>query len=548
MKAFSRNKAIALLLAFAFVFSLLTLPSCMFLSYTPQSMSFTYELTESDVDDALAAIERLESYIDKKDNEQILNASIEASDWLGYLQHQYAVSEVAYYLDLEDTEAYDHYVLAVESFMTVREEMLRVLKKLYASDLSAKETLFAGWTESELKLLEVSNEEVTRLELKQQELQREYLALEDPESEAWSAALEEIYLEFVETSQQLAAHYGYDNYYDYAAKEIYMREYTEEQRESFRRSVKDIILPFYIEVDEIYQAARDLLSEEQRATFNSLRKDNCSPTNDYLSGYINSFPTQMKTVMNNLFDRNALVYSESENAHAVAFTGYSSFYEQPYIFLGNGYQDLLTLVHELGHYAAYYHFSDATLPYDTGEVQSQGNEWLMLQYLAEQLDPDVYEVLLLWRLRYGLSTVIMSTIVDEYEEAVYTCEEIASTEELLQIFDEIHEGYENVDLYDTKESIYTYIQYVTIESPVYYLSYATSELVSMSFYSIAKTEGYAVAQDIYVKLCLRTPINTTFFETLQNVGLPDPFKPGTVNGILDAFASVWVDKSYTQAA
>ena len=548
MKAFSRNKAIALLLAFAFVFSLLTLPSCMFLSYTPQPMRFTYDLTESDVEDALAAIQRLENAIDEENDNRVLDYAIEASDWMNYLQHQYVVGQVAYFSDLEDSEAYDHYVLAEESYMEVREEMLRVLKKLYATELSAKDVLFSGWTDAELQQLEYADEETTELEMRQSELTRKFLALEDPDSEAWSAAVEELYLEFVETSQELAAGYSYDNYYEYAAAEIYLRSYTEAQREAFRTSVKEIILPFYEEIDTAYQSAYDRLSEEQQDAFDAIRWDKCDPTNEILTSYINSFPTQMKTVMNNLFVRDALVYTEAETAHETAYTGYSAYCDQPFIFLGNGYQDLLTLVHELGHYAAYYHFTDASLPYDLGEVHSQGNEWLLMHYLAERMDADVYEVFLLWRLRYGLSTIILSTIVDEYEEAVYTSEEIASPETFEHIFAEVLEGYENIEAFDTKEDLYLYTQHVTIQSPVYYLSYATSELVSMSFFSLAEVQGFEAAQDVFVELCLRTQTNKKFLETLQSIGLPDPFQADTVDAILNAFATVWADNQSARAA
>lgn len=529
------KKILIVLTAFALVFSALSLSAC---SPQPQSMSFAFTLTDRDVDDALAAITQLETYIDTGKNVMILSAVMKMNIKMEYIQHQYLVGQVKYYSDLSNEEAYNAYVSSEDAYMTVREGCLRVLKKLYQSDLAIKETVFADWTDSELHVLTASNEAVIALEKEQNDLLRQFLALDDPESAEWSATVENIYFKFVGNAQQIAAHYGYENYYDYAAKDIYMRDYTKAQRESFRENVKNSIIPYYLQIDAQYKAKRDQLSEEQKAQLSALRNEPCLQTNEYLSGYINSFPETMKTIMGYLFDRDAVWYSSSENAHQVAFTNYSSYCDQPYIFLGNGVQDLLTLVHELGHYAAFYHFVDASLPYDTAEVHSQGNEWLMLQYLNGKLDQEVYDTFLLWRLRYGLDTIILSTIVDEYEERVYTGNGISSPQDFRTIMNEVLDGYPGLAQIDTLESFYIYAQYVTIQSPVYYLSYATSELAAMSFYALADEKGYKEAQRTYIELCLETPTDKLFFETLQDVGLPDPFKANTVAKIIESFDSV----------
>lgn len=193
---------------------------------------------------------------------------------------------------------------------------------------------------------------------------------------------------------------------------------------------------------------------------------------------------------------------------------------------------------KLGHYTSFYHFTDATLPYDTCEIHSQGNEWLMLYYLDGKLDPQVYEMFLLWRLRSGLDTIILSTLVDDYEEAVYTCENLTSPEQFLSIMEDVLENYDGYESWLSKEELYIYSQYVTIEAPVYYLSYATSELASMTLYSVAEQQGYEAAQNIYIDLCLKTAINQVFFDTLKDVGLPNPFDADTVEKIITSFEAI----------
>jgi len=280
----------------------------------------------------------------------------------------------------------------------------------------------------------------------------------------------------------------------------------------------------------------------------ALRKDACLADNVYLTGYIDSYPEEMRTIMHNLFDREAAVYTQADSAHVVAFTNYSEYYDQPYVFYGNNAQDLLTVVHELGHYASFYHFTDATLPYDTCEVHSQANEWLMLHYLNGEIDPDVYEAFLLWRLDYGLSMIVVCTVVDEFEELVYRQNALHSPEEFRAILYRVLDEYDTIDGVMDYEDFYIYAQYVTMESPVYYLSYATSELVSMLFYTIAEEQGYEEAQEIYINLCLETPIGEVFFDTLMDVGLPNPFETDTVREIIHAYDALYEETAWNQAA
>ncbi|MBP3342349.1 MAG: hypothetical protein J6K99_07465 [Peptococcaceae bacterium] len=543
------KKPISFMVLLVFMVTSLGLTGCTAESQEEwKQISFTYTLTAQEVEDVFASIAQLETCVDNGKNRKITAAYEDMDEKTDYIVHQYVSAEIGYYSDLDDDTAYERYVEAEEYYMDVREEYMRVMKKLYASDLSAKDKIFADWTAQQLKELETSNEAVIDLERQQNDLLREYLELEAPESASWSKAVEDIYFDYIACSQQLAAYYGYDNFYDYIANEIYMRQYTDAQREAFRSNVKEVILPFYIEVAELYDIKRAQLTKEQKAQFDALRREACPADNAYLTGYIDSYPEEMRTIMHNLFDKDAAVYTQSDSAYVVAYTNYSEYYDQPYVFYGNGAQDLLTVVHELGHYASFYHFTDAALPYDTCEVHSQANEWLMLHYLSDKLDPDVYEAFLLWRLDYGLSNIVACTVVDAFEELVYQQNALKSPEDFQTVLYSVLNEYENIDYVMDYEDFYIYAQYVTMESPVYYLSYATSELVSMLFYTIAEEQGYEAAQDIYIDLCLETPIGEVFFDTLMDVGLPNPFETDTVRNIIHAYDTLYEESVWNQAA
>lgn len=523
------------LIGLMIVFSALSLAGCVTIPQELTPMSFEYTLTDEDVEETLGAITKLEEYIDEGENSKILSASKEMEERLDYIHHQYVVGEAKYYSDLTDEMAYDMYVEAEDAYMTLWEESIRVQRELYESDLKVKDRVFEDWTEAEIKELCIDSQELMDLEREQSELYREYLNLENPESEEWSTELEEIYFEYVDNAKQIAAIYDYENYYDYESKEHYMRDYSPEERENFRRNVKDYILPLYIRVNDLYKDTKRSLSEEEKEQLSSLMNDRCDENNEFLTGYMDSYPEEMQSVMEYLFQREAVTYTESEDAHIAGYTNYSYYLDQPFVFLGNECQDILTVVHEMGHYVSLYHFTDSSLPYDTCEVHSQGNEWLMIQYLDGKLDEEVYDAFLLCRLKYGLETIVLSTVVDEYEEEIYAHADISSSKDFEGIMSEVMAEYDGLESAISMEEMYTYAQYVTIESPVYYLSYATSEVAAMSFYALVEEQGYEVAQEVFVDLCLKTPADNLFFDTLEDVGLPDPFKISTIDSITESF-------------
>ncbi|MBR2633948.1 MAG: hypothetical protein IKD31_00020 [Clostridia bacterium] len=505
----------------------------------PPKMDFSCFLSEEDVAVAMDRLAHLEKLIDGGKNLAILfEAEQVYEDW-ERIYHGYLMAQLAYYADMEDPSAEEHFRFAEESYTRGQAEWMRVLKKLYESELFAKKIVFQNWSAGDLAELESSDGEVGELNQAQNELLHRYFDLEWDAS-AWSEEVAELYLEFVSNANRIAALYGYENYYEYASREIYLRDYDAEERKQFRQSVLRKLLPYYARVAQSYRLALSNLSEEEAALLNVLTEDPCLPENEYLNGYLESYSGEMNTAMNALFDREALFCAEKESAYEIAYSEYSDYLQQPFVFLGYGYQQILTLIHELGHYTAYTHYLSGALPYDLGEVHSQGNEWLFLDYLEERIENEaVYEAFLLYRLQNGLLTVVMSTVVDEFEERVYTAAEGGATPMLRNILSDVWEGVEAESGIRLHRSDFdAYVQQVTMESPVYYLSYAVSEIAAMSLYAEAQTNGYEAAQAIYTELCLEADPALSCREALEAAGLPNPLLWDTMAKIGDAYDSL----------
>ncbi len=496
-------------------------------------ISLEYTLTEEDLTEFTSLIAECEEA--GMDGTNVLAVSagfMEMSDKLMYIDAQATIGYLEYCQDQTSETALAHYTQSESIFMSARMQYLALLKKLLLES-PIKDDLFDGWSEEEKALLLVDNDKIGEIQLSNSEITRDFYEL-DEASETWSQEVAALYVDLVENNQKMAKEYGYEDYYALADKMIYSRNYTAEQRAAFRGYVADYIVPMYTEILDASEAAYAALTVAEQAEYAAIYSDRT-----YLDGYIDSFGYSMKNKMNNLFTiENAVIYGEGENALQGAFTTYMGYFSQPVVYFGPGYQDLYTVVHELGHYTAYYYFDDSTLPYDLAEVHSQGNEWLLTAYLQEEVSPKVYEALYLNNLATGLTTVMYATVVDHFEELVYTAETPIAADgydEVMQLVCAQYEGLEEAMTLAGYRDPFSYAQYVTVSSPGYYLSYATSQIASIGVYLLAQENGYSEALAAYTTL--QEGIDTTlgFAASIEAAGLLSPFAQETYVKLQETF-------------
>ncbi len=530
-----KRKILSLVLIFALLASTLTLFSCA----EVEKISFEYTLSEADY---TAFEEKLESFSSLALADagilRLIRPMSELNDSMNHIMHQRLISEVLYYMDLSSTEAYDNFVRADELYFKMRKSFLAFAKELYNSETQFKDTFFGDWGEDEINALLSDSDKTNTLAQASNEIIREFNSLTlTPGSEEWSNTVNSLYFDLVANYQETAQLMGYENYYEYASSVVYKRSYTEQERDEFRSYVASYIIPLCDMAETKYYDTKATLTDAEKAIFDGLRMGKCDASNAYITGYVNSFTERsMRDKMNALLSGEAALYSTSENALEGAFVTYSPKYMAPMAFFGKGYQDLLSVTHEMGHFVSYYHFDSTNLPIDTAEVHSQGNVWLLISHLESVLDSKVYEALYSYQLYQSLRTVIYATIVDDYEERIYTAEEPYLPEDYSGVMDEVLSDYPGLENLNIVTPFFEYAQHVTIPQAVYYISYATSEIAAEGFYIIAKEEGYQRAQDIYTVLQEEAELGVPFRDTLDEVSLYSPFVRETYEKLYRAFA------------
>ncbi len=500
-------------------------------------ISLDFQLTEDDLELFRAAVSDFESLaIDGRAPAKIIEAYSAVGEIFEYIDSQTVVAYVRYYSDLSNPHYQEDYMLAQSVSSDARAILKAAYASIYASDSPIRTLLFASWSDEELAALNADNSAIATLEQENAALLTAYHAL-DRGSFAWGDEVNRIYESFVSNNNAIAVLAGYENYYEYASQSEYHRDYGKEERTAFRAYVKEYVVPLYADALERFYEAYAALSMSQLEWVKALALDPYDAhrvTERYINEYIDSFTPSLAKKMSAMFEKDVIVLGTEENAYAGAFTTYLSLYEEPIAYFGPGCTDLLTVIHENGHYAAFYHLGSSQIPgLDLCETHSQGNEWLFVSYLKDKLDPAVYEVLMLERLLNGLNVIIYATVVDECEELIYTAKTPYTAEEYDALINSVISAYGEYVI-NNFSNLGTYFKLVALNSPVYYLSYATSEMASMALYLVAE-EDFEAAIKAYTVLVDEVTGEDRFLLSLEGVGLPTPFKEDTFIMLTEIF-------------
>ena len=535
MKKLSKKIAtcfIAIFMAFTLsscsgVFALLDIISTLL----DPGISLEYTLTQKDLEEFSETVaECEEAGMSEATMIQFAAYMLQMSEQMKHIQTQYRLAYLAYCQDQSDPVAIANYIESEKIMTNARTCSMAMLKKL-AIESPIKDELFADWPESEMAMIYADYTKIAELQLANSELTRQFYTL-DEKSETWSKDVSEMYEQLVANNQAMAKEYGGEEYYTFISENGYYRKHTVEERNTFRGYVKEYIYPLTKKIKAELDVVEASLTDGQKIAFNALNNDRA-----YLNGYIDSYRGSLNRKMKAMFEGNSAIFANNENALKGAFVQFLPEYNQPIAYFGPGnYQNNRAVVHENGHFASMFYFDDSTLPFELAETHSQGNEWMYTAYLEnlETVEESVAEAYTLTCAFNSMTSILYATMVDEFEEIVYTAEAPIKAEEYAGVINEIIDQYEGCkEFFESakKRQPFEYIQYVTMDSPGYYLSYATSQIASMSLYAIAQEQGYQAAQNVYVKLQEGIDPTLDFLPSIEAAGLRSPLDESTYQSL-----------------
>ncbi|MBR2384383.1 MAG: hypothetical protein IKA99_02105 [Clostridia bacterium] len=498
-------------------------------------ISFEFTLTQEDADEFATIIENFTTLAETStDFDEIEFAKELMEDKMSYFVHQYYMGQIQYYYNTSNKEASNNFDFAVETYNDAYVDYIDAYKFVYELENNEySEWLFEDWTEEDLAILKQDNESISALEKRNTEIEQEYNALKRTSS-TWSADVEALYEEFVANNQEIARLSGYANAYEHMSKDRYSRNYTAEEREVLKACIRDYIITYSAKASSTYSKINNSMSKADKNAYNEIMQSSVtSMENQYISGYINSYDNSLRNKMRAVYDKNACLFATSGKSMGTAFANYSGYYEEAFVFFGQQYQNVLTFIHELGHYVSFSGY-DAGMPYDFAETHSQGNEWMFLHYIKGKVNDNVQGLLVYDNLNSAFNTMIRGMLIDEFEYRVYTAETPYTADQYKTVFTDVLAEFGFPANYITMY-YKNYTQLVIINSPCYYLNYVTSSMASLGFYILAETEGYEYAQEVYRKLQEDCNTELPYGEIVESIGLPSPFAVESYEMLIDVF-------------
>ncbi len=487
----------------------------------------------TEADSQLEAFEKIA--LESTDVDAVNAVYDEFEDTYYYISTQVSVASIIYYINMSDDAAYDRYNGYYEKYGDMHDKYMEKCKNIYQNS-AIRDELFADWTEEEIKQLLNYSPETTDLQLENDELTDELNNLPDDDFYDRSA---EIYAKIVTNNNRIAKLAGYDNYYDYATKEIYMRDYGREELEALCEDIANNYVPIFDELyDDFYIAFNNAGLMHSGSLLSYLYDPFDSMSTNYLEGYIDSLSGSMKEGMTHAFTNRNMIFSNALNSHPTAFQTYLDAFGHPFCLFGSEGQSTSTIVHELGHYYASLYNADL-ISYDLAEVQSQGNEMLLLDYIEGSLSSKVYDLLLKYTMYANVNTLISCVIIDEFEREVYALESVEgfTSEDFDAIMDKVCEKYGGKDfIANNLGDMYGYWRQVATNNPVYYISYAVSLTSALNIYAELKNDR-ETGREIYRILIEETDSSMTFLSALEKAGLPSPFSHESTENILKIFGA-----------
>lgn len=501
----------------------------------PENSLLTYALDQAMIDEFYRILDEAEHISIHGDDWETVDAKTsEVDDAYMALMDQSQIAYILYCLDQSDETLSQQYLDTNELMTQAEFDYNAMIRRIYQSDSPFKEKLFEGWTQAQIDRMLKHNETISALEERNAEITVEYREL-DPYSQPEEVVV--LYNELVSNNNQIAQIYGYDNYYEFAYDVVYERDYDVKQLGKMRKFVAQYLPDTYTSaLDGFYSVVNDM-SEGDITTLNLfLGEDYDTLEKDYVQLYLQDLPQSLKDGMQHMFDNERVVFTDSENAYEGAFT--TCIAGEPFCYYGPYYQNSETIVHELGHYYAGLNCDFWSTPMDLCETQSQGNEYLFIHQLRNQMSADMYNVLADFKLINDIGNIIIFVMIDAFEEKVYTHKNAGNLtlEQYDALMEEVAKDYGGLDFVEENiGDVQGYWKQVVLESPVYYISYAVSAVASINLFTLAQQDETA-ARESYRMIVEEVEEEKGFLWNIQQAGLAGPFEETVYKSLWERYA------------
>lgn len=359
-------------------------------------------------------------------------------------------------------------------------------------------------------------------------------------------AFDDIYHNLVDTRHKIATKLGYENFIQLGYDRLKRVDYNANDVEGYRKQIIDKIVPYVKNLNERRKnrlGLDTLMSYDLGLTFLT---GNPAPKGD------RKWQVQQAILMYDqlsketseffrfMVDKELLDLDSKANKEGGGYCTYIPSFKSPFIFANfNGTSgDVDVLTHEAGH-AFQVYMSKDLIPeyrwpgYEAAEIHSMSMEFLAWPYidLFFKEETDKYKFA---HLSGGLEFLPYGALVDHFQHEVYANPSMtpmmrkATWKKLEKVYLP-WKKYEKTD--PIKEGLFWYRQGHIFQDPFYYIDYTLAQVLAFDFWGHNQKDAKTTWQR-YLNLC-KMGGQYSFVRLLNEANLPNPFKEGTIETILE---------------
>ena len=340
-----------------------------------------------------------------------------------------------------------------------------------------------------------------------------YLAVLRSYYEKYNDPLAQIYIELMRVRTEMARKMGFSTCEEMEYVFCFGRDYAPEDGAAFINEVKSRIVPLYRWAQE-----NDLIGG---VSYASMSSESLYASMQTLVGRIGHACPEAFSFMSRygFYDIEPSVYKAE-----TSFQTYLNDCDAPFIFLNPAgtSDDLLTFVHEFGHYTDAYVNFDAAETIDVAEIFSQALEFLALNHLDGLLGSGEIKALREGKMIDALDTFVQQSAFADFESKVHALgPDKLNAQKLNELalqsardFGFCPDGFEEYYQYYWMDITHFF------EYPFYVISYPVSLSVAMQIYDLELQQD-GLGMEKYFEILPRD--YEGFMDTITHGGIENPF-------------------------
>ncbi len=479
-------------------------------------------------------LEKIYTLVEEDGNRYELNKAREEffSDYYNRAFTMNTLASINYDKDATSEYWQEESVWALNFAQNIQNTALEVEKTIFGSEIYGEyfTRLYGEDYAESIFVSELESEEQLALSAEIAALEADYNVLY---AAGKTNALYETYIQLVNLRNEYARTKKdeegnpYKNYMDYAYANVYSREYTPDEVDEFRNSVRKSFLPLKKSIESAYGQ----YSADESFFPNQIIS--------YLPSVIKNTIPEMLSSWNYMIDKDLYDFDISGTKANTSYVTTFYEYDDAFMFVntkGSVLNDLSTVIHEFGHYNEKFMAKEeledprGVRSYDLAETHSQAFELITLPAVKKLIESNfstenLYESYLYSLFDNSIWAVLSNCVFDEFEYNMYN----ADPEELTASFIKSSFSSSWRRYWGGTAPNFYQVPHLFV-SPAYCISYAVSLIFSAEIWASEEpVKNYLTAVE-YGSYNYLSTVYTA-------MGLESPLAPETVEAVANEFNS-----------